>query len=67
MAHDSENPLEPMIKKHPTRFELSEDEAELWALLQKAHKEQFRPGSQLKGLGEVSASPSWINTKKYFR
>lgn len=54
MAHDSGNPLaDPMIKKNPTRFEMNEEESHLWELLQKAHKEQFRPGSRLKGLEEV--------------
>jgi hypothetical protein len=41
------------IIKDPSRFEMEDDELELWETLKKAHQLQFKAGTKLKSLNDV--------------
>ncbi|CAD5216769.1 unnamed protein product [Bursaphelenchus okinawaensis] len=56
VSHSSAHKKTPEdgIRKEPSRFEMDTNEQKLWSILQSAHKEQFKPGTKLKALGDMS-------------
>jgi transcription elongation factor len=50
------------IVKEPSRFEMDENEHQLWETLKEAHRQQFQPGTRLKSLNDVRISNILIVT-----
>ncbi|KAI1729806.1 mitochondrial carrier protein [Ditylenchus destructor] len=49
---DSDN--KERLKKNPSRFEMTPEEEKLWTVLKRVHKEQFKPGTPLKAINEIT-------------
>ncbi|CAD5222209.1 unnamed protein product [Bursaphelenchus xylophilus] len=64
VSHSSAHKRTPEdgIRKEPTRFEMEPNEQSLWSILQAAHKEQFKPGTKLKALNDMSYVSSSVES-----
>lgn len=49
------------IVKEPSRFEMDQNEHQMWETLKEAHRQQFQPGTRLKSLNDVCS----LNSSKH--